>query len=208
MQQTTTDPPHIPLRARGWPTRRAPRWVFAAGAVLLIIAIAVGLAHRPTRGQRATDLHGLLAMMNADVISCSAGVKEALTILRAMDTGASHDLATALKEVRYGAANCNPANNELLDDLTSLQVPESLASYHLGTAVTALIDWAAPDAIAVQSDVVTVLSDRGKPAEAAARAALQAAVRKLDAQRTVVYAALGPAIKALDPHAAPPVLYG
>src|SRR5215472_19376175 len=170
MQQTTTGPPppHVPIRTRGWPTRRAPRWVIAAGAVLLAIAVAVGLAHRPTRDEQATDLRGLLQTMKADVGSCAAGVREALTILHAIDSGASHDLTTALSEVRYGAANCSPANNELLGDLISLQVPESLSSYHLASAVTALIDWAAPNAIAVQSDVATVLSVRGTPAEAAA----------------------------------------
>ena len=147
MQQTRTDPPYIPMRARGWPTRRSPRWLFAAGAVLLVIAVAVGLAHHPTKGERATDLRGLLQTLNADVGSCAAGVKEALTLLRDIDTGASHDLTIALSEVNYGAANCSPANNEQLDDLTGVQVPESLSSYHLANAVTALINWAAPDAI-------------------------------------------------------------
>lgn len=208
MEQAMTDPPHIPIRMSTWPTRRSPRWLLAAGAVLLIIAVSVGLAHRPTQGQRATDLRSLLKTMNDDVVSCAAGVKEALTILRAIDTGASHDLATALSEVRYGAANCSPANNELLANLTGLVVPESLHSYHLATAVTALIDWAAPNAIKVQADVAVVLSSRGKPTEAAARAALRGDLRKLDAQRTVFYAALRPAIRALDPHASRPVLYG
>lgn len=208
MQQTTTDPPHIPIRASAWPSRRAPRWAFAAGAVLLIIAVAVGLAHRPTQGQRATDLRGLLKAMNDDVRSCSAGVKEAFTILHAIDTGASHDLSTALSEVRYGAAICSPANNEQLANLNSMQVPESLSNYHLAAAVTALINWAAPDAITVQSDVARVLSDRGGPDEASALSALHAALRKLDAQRKVVNTALEPAIKALAPKARPPVLYG
>ena len=208
MQQTRTDPPYIPMRARGWPTRRSPRWLFAAGAVLLIIAVAVGLAHHPTKGQRASDLRGLLQTLNQDVGSCAAGVQEALVLLRDIDTGASHNLTVALSEVNYGAANCSPANNEELDDLTAVQVPESLASYHLANAVTALINWAAPDAIRVQTDVATALSDHGKPTQAAALAALRSALRKLNAQRAVVYAELRPAIKALAPHAAPPVLYG
>ena len=52
-----------------------------------------------------------------------------------------------------------------------------------------------------------VLSDRGKPAEAADRAALRLALRKLDAQRAVVYAALEPAIRIALPRlrAADPV---
>jgi hypothetical protein len=106
------------------------------------------------------------------------------------------------------AANCSPANNELLADLTTAQPPESLASYHLQAAITALIDWAAPNAERVPADVAAALADRGTAAEAGDLAALRVARSKLDAQRSVVYAALGPAIKALSPASAPPTLYG
>lgn len=208
MQTARTEPPYIPVRTSGWPTRRLPSWALAAGAVLLAVAVAVGLSHRPTNGQRAADLRGLLGTLQSDIGSCAAGVRESLTLLHTIDTGASHDLPTALSEVSYGAANCSPANNELLGDLTSVQVPESLSSYHLQAAVTGLIDWAAPDAAQVQSDVAAVLRDRGKPAEAVDRAALSRALLKLDAQRKVVYAALDPAIRTLSPHSAPPRLYG
>jgi hypothetical protein len=170
--------------------------------------VAVGLAHRPTPAQRASDLRGFLSSLNSDVESCAGGVRESLYVLHAIDTGASHDVATALNVANVGAANCSPANNELLDNLTAEQVPESLASYHLQRAVIALIDWAAPDAQRVQSDVALVLADRGKPAEAAARAALAGALRKLDAQRGVFYATLRPAISALAPGLTPPALAG
>lgn len=205
---TRTDPPYVPLRTTGWPQRRSPRWLLAACAVLLVIGVAVGLAHRPTRGERASDLRSLLQTMTDGIGSCAAGVHESLYVLQAIDTGASHDFGTALGEVTYGAANCSPANNESLDDLTSDDVPESLASYHLEAVIPDLITWAAPDAQQVQSDVATALTDRGKPAEAADMAALRLALRKLDAQREVVYAALSPAIKALSPQSAPPVLPG
>jgi len=201
-------PPYIPIRTAAWPSRRAPRWALAAGALLLAIGVAVGLAHRPTPGQRASDLRGFMASLNFDVESCAGGVRESLYVLHAIDTGASHDVATALNVANVGAANCSPANNELLDNLTAEQAPESLASYHLRRAVIALIDWAAPDAQRVQSDVAIVLADRGKPAEPAARAALAAALRKLDAQRAVFYATLRPAIMALAPSATPPTLPG
>ncbi len=207
MQTSTTDPPYVPLRKSGWPTRRSPRWAFAAGAVLLLIGVVVGLAHRPTSGERATDLRGLLTTLNTDVESCSGGVGDALRVLNAIEAGSSHDVSTAINLATEGAANCSPANNQQLDDLTGVQVPESLAGYHLQAAVTDLIDWAAPDAAEVQADVATVLTDRGKPAEAAAIGKLRLDLAKLRAQRGRVYAALAPAIKALSPQSAPPRLW-
>src|SRR6266702_8336616 len=202
MQTARTDPPpppYVPVRSTGWPTRRMPRWAVAAGVALLAGAVAVGLSHRPTTGQRATDLHGFLHQLNADVESCSGGVRESLFVLRQIDTGASRDLPTALSVARTAAANCSPANNELLADLTAAQPPGSLASYHLQSAISALIDWAAPRAGLVAAGVAAVLSHHGQAAEAADRARLQRALRELDAQRTLVYAALEPAIKALSP---------
>jgi hypothetical protein len=208
MQHLQTDSPSVPLRARGWPTKRSPRWVIGAGAVLLVIAVAIGLAHRPTHGERASDLRGLLSTVTTDVESCSGGVRESLYVLHQIDSGASHDMATALNVANTGSANCSPANNEQLDDLTSVQVPESLDSYHLVGAVDALIDWTAPNAINVQADVATVLSDRGKPSEAAAVATLNRDLAKLNRQRALVYADFAPAIKALSPHSKPPLLNG
>ena len=207
MQSATTDPPFVPIRRSGWPNRRSPRLAFAAAVVVALIAVAVGLSHRPTSGERATDLQNLLTTLSTDVESCSGGVGDALRVMNAIQDGTSHDVTTAINLATEGAANCSPANNELLGDLTSVQVPESLASYHLQAAVTDLIDWAAPDAARVQSDVAIVLTDAGKPGESAAIALLAKDLRKLRAQRAVVYAALAPAIKALSPRSAPPRLW-
>jgi len=207
VQSATTDPPFVPIRRSGWPTRRSPRWALAAVVVFALIGVAVGLSHRPTSGERAADLRSLLAALNSDVESCSGGVGDALRVMNAIQDGSSHDVTTAVNLATEGAANCSPANNELLDDLTGVQVPESLHSYHLQAAVTDLIDWAAPDAARVQSDVATVLTDRGKPAEGTAIAQLGYDLRKLRAQRAVVDAALAPAIRALSPHSVPPRLW-
>ena len=207
MQTSTSDPPFVPLRKSGWPARRSPRWAFAAGAALLLIGVAIGLSHHPTNGQRATDLRGLLSTLNTDIESCSGGVGDALSVLKAIDSGSSHDVSTAISLANLGSANCSPANNQQLDDLTGVQVPESLASYHLAAAVTDLINWAAPDAAQVQADVATVLTNRGKAAESAAVRTLSVDLRKLRAQRAVVYAALAPAIKALSPGSTPPMLW-
>jgi hypothetical protein len=207
MQTSTTDPPFVPLRKSGWPTRRSPRWAFAAGAVIVVIGVLVGLSHHPTNGQRGTDLRGLLSTLNADIESCAGGVGDALRVLNAIDSGASHDVGTAISLANLGASNCSPANNQQLDDLTAVQVPESLASYHLQAAVTDLIDWAAPDAAQVQTDVAIVLTDRGKPSEAAAARKLAVDLARLRAQRAKVYAVLAPAIKALSPQSVPPRLW-
>ena len=102
MQTTRTDPPYVPLRRSGWPTRRAPRWAIAAGAVLLAAAIAVGLSHRPTTGQRATDFRGLLQQLNADIESCSGGVRESLFVLHRIDAGTSSDVKTAVNGGQHG----------------------------------------------------------------------------------------------------------
>lgn len=208
MQTSRSDPAYVPIRAKGWPSRRAPKWVFAAGAVLLAIGIAVGLAHRPSSGQRAADLRAFLHTLNADVESCSGGVRESLFVLRQIDSGASHDIKTAVTVARTASTNCSPANNQLLSDLTGVQPSESLASYHLGRAVKALIDWTAPRAGQVAADVTAVLVKRGQPGEAAARAVLAADRRKLDRQRTIFDQTVAPAIRAVDPSAKPPVLYG
>ena len=64
---TRTDPPYVPIRATGWPVRRTPRAVLAAGVVIALIAVAVALVHRPTRAERASDLVGLLQEVNADI---------------------------------------------------------------------------------------------------------------------------------------------
>jgi hypothetical protein len=207
MTQATTDPPFVPIRRSGWPTKRTPRTAIAAGVVLLLIAVAVGLSHHPSKAERASDFTALLATLNTDIESCSGGVGDALRVMNAIQDGSSHDVTTAIGLADLGASNCSPANNQSLDDLTGVQVPESLDSYHLQGAVTDLINWAAPDAARVQWDVATVLTDRGKPGESAAVAAFDKDLRALRAQRAVVYAALAPAIKALSPRSVPPTLW-
>jgi hypothetical protein len=176
--------------------------------VLLAIAAAISIAHRPTTGQRAADLRGALQAMTADIQSCAGGVRESLSVLRAIQSGATSDYATALNVARTGAANCSPANNQLLDDLLTYQPPESLYHFRLQAAVTALVDWAAPAAATVQADVAGVLAAKSATAKAAAAASLRQALHILDARRATVYAALEPAIKALSPRSSPPALPG
>ena len=146
--------------------------------------------------------------MNADIESCAGGVSESLTALHAIQSGASHDTPTAISIAQYGAANCSPANNELLDDLTQFEVTESLASFRLSRVVTGLVTWAAPDAQQVQADVADVLAARSPRARASASAALRQARAKLDAQRAAIDSVIESASAALSAHAAPPALPG
>lgn len=191
--------------------RRTPKWVVLALAGLLVVAAAVALVHKPSQAQRATDLRGVLTEMTTDIQSCAAGVGESLTALRqvqAEHARNSSDVADGIGVAQYGVQECAPANNELLDNLEAYQVPESLASFQLGRAVTGLINWAAPDAQRVDSDVASLLAAKTPQATSQATTALTKALKKLNAERAAVYKTLNKAIRALGAHAAPPELPG
>lgn len=194
---TTRVTPSHPRTVTGWPVRRTPVWVFAALAALLAGAVLVGLAHRPTNSERATDLHAVITTLNADIESCAGGLRDSLTAMRAIESGASTDRATALRIASLGAANCSPANNELLADLTQYQVPESLARFKLEPTVNELVTWAFPWAQRAQQDVVNVLNAGGAGARDKASAALQADLRTLDTHRSAIDSALTGAARAI-----------
>jgi hypothetical protein len=202
-----TDPPSVPLRHGGWPVQRAPRWLLAAGVLVLAGAVLVGLAIHPTRSQRAADMNGFLSDMTTDMQSCAGGVRESLFAMHAIESGASHDLPTAIHIASYGASNCSPANNELLDDLVQYQVSESLASFGLPRAVNGLVTWAFPYAQRVQGDVAEVLQANGA-ARAAATVKLHRDLRTLDAQRAYVDKIMMKAVTATAATGKLPVLPG
>jgi hypothetical protein len=208
---TRLRPPSAGNRASGWPVRRTPRWVLLAGAGLLVIAIAVALVHKPTQGQRASDLRGVLQDLTADIGSCAGGVGESLTALHEVQAegfrNATH-VRLGISIAQQGAANCAPVNNELIDDLENYQMPESLYSFRLIPVVPALVTWAAPDAEQVETDVAGLLSATTPQAKSQAQAALTRALAVLDAQRSKVYGPLDKAIKALDLSSSPPRLPG
>ena len=202
------NPPNAAIRRTTWPARRSPRLLFAVAAALLAIATAVTLVQRPSTAQRASDLRGFLHDMTTDIESCAGGVSESLTALHGIESGSSHQVADAISVAQYGASNCSPANSMQIDDLTSYQVTESLASFHLAAVVNGLVNWAAPDAVNVQTDVANVLAARTPAARDQANAALTGALRALDKQRASIDAALEHAITTLSAHAAPPTLPG
>jgi hypothetical protein len=204
-----TDPPYVPIRRTRWATRRSPLWLLIAIAVLVVGGVLVGLSRTPSQAQRASDLRGFLGDMNYDIESCAGGVGESLSALRQVESGASRDVSTGIYIANTGAANCSPANNEQIDDLENYQVTESLASFNLARVVTGLVDWAAPDAQDVQTDVALVLTNLGNPqAKAQDTERLQTALRKLNAKRAAVDAIINSAIRSLSAHAQPPKLPG
>jgi hypothetical protein len=198
----------VPLRQSRWPVPRAPRWLLLAIALLLAGMVLVGLVHRPSTSQRGADLQAFLQHMKFGIESCAGGVSESLYGLHAITSGTSHDTATAISIATYGAGNCSPANSEPLGDLTQYQVVESLASYHLQTAVNDLVNWAFPLAQRVQSDVADILRDQPGQARAQANAALLRDERALDRERTAIDNIIRPAITALSAHAQLPNLPG
>ncbi|HEV3287470.1 MAG TPA: hypothetical protein VG123_00605 [Streptosporangiaceae bacterium] len=203
-----TDPPYVPIRHTRWATRRTPRWVLLAVAAVLVGAVLVALVHKPSPTERAADLRGFLGDMEYDIGSCAAGVPQSLNALRQIESGASHDVKTAIYIATTGASNCSPANNELLDDLDGYQVTESLASFRLDRVVSGLVAWAAPDALDAQTDVARVLQAPNAQAKASDTAALQQALRKLNAQRSAVDAIMESANKSLSAHGTLPNLPG
>jgi hypothetical protein len=196
----------IPTRRSGWPVLRTPRWMLAGAAVLVAGLTLAGLSHHPSTSQRATDLRGVVQEMNTDIESCAGGVSESLTALRAIQSGTSHDVKTAVSIATTGAANCSPANSMPMDDLVQYQPPESLASFHLDQTVNDLITWGFPDAQRVQSDVATLLMASTPSAVQTATAALQHDQHVLDAERATIDSMINTASKSLSANVTPPPL--
>jgi len=199
---------NIPTRPSGWPVLRTPRWMLAGAAVLVIGLTVVAIPHHPSTAERAADLRGVVRDLNTDIESCAGGVSESLTALREIQSGASHDIKTAVSIATLGAENCSPANSMPMDDLVQYQPPESLASFHLDQTVNDLVTWGFPDAQRVQIDVATVLTASTPSAIRAATAALQRDQRVLDAERATIDGMINAASKSLSADVAPPALPG
>lgn len=185
-----------------------PRIGYLAAAVVLTGAVLVALVHRPSTAERAADLRAFVSDMQADIGSCAADVGASLTALHAIESRASTNVATARVIATSGAADCSPANDELLDNLLQYEVTESLASFRLARVVTGLIAWAAPDAQRLQTDIATVLSAGTDQGRRAALAALGRDLQVLDAQRAFVDTIIRSASNALSARASPPLLPG
>jgi hypothetical protein len=204
-------PPRVTARPNGWPVHRMPRWTAAAVAAFLVAALAVALVHKPSAAERASDMRGFLQEVTSDIESCAAGVGESLTALHAVQAehfSNASDISAGISVAQQGAANCAPANNEQIDDLENYQVPESLDSFGLTGAVTALVAWAAPHAEQVQADVAQLLAATTPQARSRDQAALNDALRKLNAERALVDVPVKGALRTLALRSAPPRLPG
>ena len=198
--------PRAAYRPTGWPMLRTPRWMLAAAAVLVAGLVLVAIPHRPSTGQRAADLRGMVHDVTIDIESCAGGVTDSLTALRAIESGTSHDVKTAVTIASTAAANCSPGNNMQMEDLVQYQVPESLASFHLDTAVNDLVTWSFPLAQRVQSDVASRVTAT-TPAEIESESAqLRLDQRAMDAQRARIDQLFTSASTALSAHVPPPSL--
>jgi hypothetical protein len=185
---------------------RTPKWMFAGGAVLIAGLTLAAIPHRPSTAQRAADLRGMVHDLTADIESCAGGVNESIAALREIQSGASHDVKTAVTIASTGAANCDPINSMPMEDLLEYQVPESLASFHLTTAVTDLVAWGHPLAQRVQIDVATLVAATTPAATQRASAQLRRDQQALDAQRTRIDQLITSASTSLSAHVSPPSL--
>lgn len=196
-----------PANRAAWPVLRTPKWLLAGIALLAGLAIAVAWPTHPSAAQRAADLRAMVHDVTVDIESCAGGVTDTMTALRAIQAGTSTDVATAQNIASTAVNNCSPANNMQLDDLTQYQPTESLASFHLDTAVQDMVTWAFPLAQRVQADAGKLMAAHGAAA-VAANAQLGKDQRAMDAERAVIYKLFDTASTALSAHVVPPPLPG
>jgi hypothetical protein len=180
--------------------------MLAGAAVLVIGLVLAAIPHHPSTAQRAADLRGLVHDLNTDIESCAGGVTDSLTALREIQSRSSNDVKTAVIIANTAAANCSPGNNMQMEDLVQYQVPESLASFHLDTAVNDLVTWAFPLAQRVQTDVASLVTASSPASRTAGTARLGRDEQALDAERTRFDAMIISASRSLSANVAPPAL--
>jgi hypothetical protein len=180
--------------------------MLAGAAVLVIGLVLAAIPHHPSTAQRAADLRGVVNDLNTDIESCAGGVTDSLTALREIQSGASRDVKTAVTIADTAAANCSPGNNMQMEDLVQYQVPESLASFHLDTAVNDLVTWAFPLAQRVQTDVASLVTATSRTATAADTSQQQRDEQALDTERDKFDAMIDTASRSLSANVAPPAL--
>ena len=191
----------VQVRRSGWPVRRMPLWTLLVAVVLVAGVVLVSLAHKPSNAQQVSDFNSYLHDMNAAVESCAGGVTESR---QAMDSVTTSSFKTAVSLVSYDAANCSPANNEPLQDLTQYQVTESLATFNLAGCADDYITWSF-DAAQGQLDMLAVIK-ASPAARPAAEQKLAHDQHIMDSERATIDGILRSAEHALSDSAALPGL--
>jgi hypothetical protein len=197
-----TTEPRVQLRPSGWPVRRMPVVTLLIAVVLAAGVVLVSLSHKPSNAQQVSDFNSYLRDMNAAVESCAGGVTESR---QAMNTVTPSSRATATSLVSYDAANCSPANNEPLQDLTQYQVTESLARFNLADCANDYVTWSF-DAAQAQLDMLAVIRASGPAAHSAAERTLTHGLHVMDTERATIDGILRSAEDALADRAALPAL--
>lgn len=196
----------VPSRPSGWPVLRTPKWMLAAALVLVAGLALAAIPHHPSTAERAADLRGMVHDLNTDIESCAGGINDSMAALRAIQSGASHDVKTAVSIASTAAANCSPANSMPMEDLVQYQTPESLASFHVQTAVNDLVTWGFPLAQRVQLDTAAIVTAKTPAAIAAGTRQLRRDQQALDAERAQIDQLINSASRSLSAHVAPPAL--
>src|SRR5258708_3465767 len=115
--ETMAKSPRAAYRPTGWPVLRTPKGRRAAAGVLVAGLVLVAVPHRPSARQRAADLRGMVHALPIDIEACAGGVTDSLSALRAIESGTSHDVKTAVTIANTATAKCSPGNNMMMDDL-------------------------------------------------------------------------------------------
>ncbi|HEV3382804.1 MAG TPA: hypothetical protein VG142_17715 [Trebonia sp.] len=194
-QDVVTAPRNIGSKA--WATRRMPPWVIVAIAVIIAATVVLSLVHKPSQAERASDFRGYLGDVNAGIISCAGGLRDAITALDTVEAGDTAQYSAAQGILAYNAQNCSPANNESLQNFTNYQVAESLASFNLDTADNDVITWAF-DAQAAMNDMIPVLEAKTPAAKAQANATLKTEMDKVNAVHATILSFWDKAQKSTD----------
>ena len=174
----------IASRPSGWPVLRTPKWMLAAGVVLVAGLVLAAVPHRPSTAAAGRRPARDGPRPEHDIESCAGGVSDSITALRAIQSGASNDVKTAVTIANTAAANCSPANSMPMEDLVQYQAPGSLASFHVQTAVNDLVTWGFPLAQRVQADVARLVTAKAPDAvKRSDRSAAQGSARARRAAR-------------------------
>ncbi|HEY6792876.1 MAG TPA: hypothetical protein VI365_36760 [Trebonia sp.] len=182
---TQPKPSTVPLRSRGWATKRTPWWAYVVLAVLIVGGVLVALSRTASQPQRASDLAGYFGDVTAGVGSCDGGLRDSATAYQAVLGGDEAESSTAIAVIGYGASNCEVASNESLEDFDNYQVTESLHSLNLDTADNDVITWTF-DATTVQGDMETVLKAAPGTARTAAEATLAKEMSTLSTEQATI----------------------